>query len=334
MVRADAAPSAGSDGPGRGTNIADAASSKHVVMSGARIADFFIIGASKCGTTALSEYLRTHPRICFARTKEPHFFSEDFPLQRLDHSFEEYWRRNFSYFDPSQHSVIGEGSGTYYLSDVAIPNILKLNPRAKFLYMVRNPVDMCQSWYYDLRFSNAEDVSFEKGWELQALRRQGLHLPRQLREARFVQYRMMASLGSRLEQFRKIIPDGQLLVIVFDDFMCNPKAIYESVLAFLGVPSDGREVFQQVNPAKVQRNRLLGYLASSMPRWLSNPARLVKRVVGLDHARFNLFAVLNARAVERAPLAPEFRRYLIAEFEPELCLLERHLDRDLSAWRA
>lgn len=298
-----------------------------------RVPDFFIIGASKCGTTALSKYLSEHPGICFARTKEPHYFSDDFPVQKLDNNFAQYWRRNFSHFDARKHGAIGEGSGTYYISQVAIANILRQNPAAKFIFMVRNPVDMVQSWYNDLRFANGEDVSLEEGWDLQPVRLQGLKIPRQLREPRFLQYHMMASFGRRLEVFKKLIPPGRLLVIVFDDFVRDPKAAYENVLAFIGVRSDGRESFPKVNAAKDQRSRLIGAVSSSMPRWVSNAAREIKILVGMRHARLNVFAVLNTKPAKRVPLSPEFRKRLVIEFEPEVRLLERHLDRDLSHWR-
>ena len=45
--------------------------------------DFFIVGAPKCGTTAISEYLRTHPRIFMCKPKEPHYFALDIPGYRL-----------------------------------------------------------------------------------------------------------------------------------------------------------------------------------------------------------------------------------------------------------
>ena len=299
-----------------------------------RIPDFFIIGASKCGTTALSDYLSRHPNICFAHNKEPHFFSDDFPVQKLDNTLEEYWRRNYSHFDARKHRVIGEASGTYYISNVAIANILKQNPVAKFIYMVRNPVDMIHSWYYDLRFSNNENATLEEAWELQPLRLRGLKVPGKLREPRFVQYRALASLGRRLEVFKELIPPGQLMVIVFDDFIRSPKKIYEEALAFIGVPSDSRESFPQINMAKVQRSRLLGYIANSVPRWVSMAAYKAKSLIGIRHARLNVFAALNAKRVERAPLAPDFRKRLVMEFEPEVRLLEQYLHRDLSSWRA
>ena len=46
--------------------------------------DFFIVGAPKCGTTAMDEYLRQHPDI-FMSAKELHFFGKDlcFTLPRI-----------------------------------------------------------------------------------------------------------------------------------------------------------------------------------------------------------------------------------------------------------
>jgi hypothetical protein len=298
-----------------------------------RIPDFFIIGASKCGTTALSEYLRQHPNVCFARTKEPHYFSDDFPVQKMDNNLNEYWRRNFSYFDPRKHLVIGEGSGTYYLSEVAIANILRQNPEAKFIYMVRNPVEMIYSWYYDLRFSNSEDVSLEEGWDLQPLRAQGFRIPRQCPEPRILQYRAMASLGSRLAVFKKLIPPDQFMVIVLDDFIRSPKKTYEDTLKFIGIPSDGRERFPIVNRSKVQRSQLLGYISASIPRWFYNAVREFKHLVGLADVPLNVIARLNTKSVTKPPLAEDFRKRLVSEFAPEVRLLEQYLGRDLSEWR-
>ena len=39
--------------------------------------DFFIVGAPKCGTTALSEYLRSHPNVFMTEPKEPMYFMPD-----------------------------------------------------------------------------------------------------------------------------------------------------------------------------------------------------------------------------------------------------------------
>src|SRR5262249_50844280 len=183
------------------------------------IPDFFIIGAPKCGTTALSEYLREHPKICFSHIKEPHFFSDDFPSYKIDRSLENYMRLNFSHFRRQQHALMGESSVYYYLSAVAVPNILRANPAAKFIYMVRNPVDMVYSFHSQMYFNSAENIpEFAIAWEKQGARIGGRDIPTSCREPRLLQYREVGSLGSRLRSLQSIIPKKQLHVIVFDDF--------------------------------------------------------------------------------------------------------------------
>src|SRR5438034_4040769 len=52
--------------------------------------DLFIVGAPKCGTTALYEYLRRHPSIFMSRIKEPHFFAKDLGSYPFIKTLEEY----------------------------------------------------------------------------------------------------------------------------------------------------------------------------------------------------------------------------------------------------
>ena len=39
--------------------------------------NLFIVGAPKCGTTFLYQYLKKHPDVYFPNFKEPHFFGSD-----------------------------------------------------------------------------------------------------------------------------------------------------------------------------------------------------------------------------------------------------------------
>lgn len=299
-----------------------------------RIPDFFIIGAPKCGTTALSEYLGQHPNICFSHVKEPHFFSDDIPSYKIDRTLADYIRRNFSHFDARRHRAIGEGSVFYYFSDVAVPNILNANPSAKFVYAVRNPVDMVYSLYSQYCYSYMEDIgNFEDAWGAQEQRAAGRNIPRQCYEPRFLQYRRMGLLGQRLKRLKSIIPAKQLLVFALDDLAKSPSKVYEDVLAFLDVPSDGRSTFPIVNENKVRRNKALGYLSISVPRWLHNAVRDVKHAAGISHVPLNILAKVSEKPAKRPALREGFRKHLIAEFEPDVCLLEEQLGRRFTHWR-
>lgn len=69
---------------------------------------FFIIGAPKCGTTALSEYLREHPNVFVSIPKEPHYFAEDFVRYRRVETLKDYMDIFRSASD--KHFTVGEVS--------------------------------------------------------------------------------------------------------------------------------------------------------------------------------------------------------------------------------
>ena len=60
-----------------------------------RTPDFFIVGAPKCGTTALASWLRAHPELFLAPVKEPNYFCFDAPgLRVVDRAETSHlWRR-------------------------------------------------------------------------------------------------------------------------------------------------------------------------------------------------------------------------------------------------
>ena len=76
--------------------------------------DFFIVGAPRCGTTALCQYLDEHPEIYISKPKEPCFFDHDLSPTTL--KYKEY----LELFEPGYHQLCGEGS-TWYLFSTPKP---------------------------------------------------------------------------------------------------------------------------------------------------------------------------------------------------------------------
>ena len=100
--------------------------------------DFFLVGAPRCGTTALAEYLGRHPAIGFSEPKEPHFFAADFPRHRIAETEAEY-ARCFPAADDRLRAV-GEGSVWYLYSRESAANIAAYAPDARILALtLRKP---------------------------------------------------------------------------------------------------------------------------------------------------------------------------------------------------
>src|SRR5215204_2818898 len=116
--------------------------------------DFFIVGAFKSGTTALYEYLRSHPQVFMPFLKEPHFFGDDLTRHYGRMSLSEYLAL-FRDAQPGQR--VGEAS-TWYLYSTTVPGqIAEFSPQAQIIILLRNPVDVMYAQHSQLRFRADED---------------------------------------------------------------------------------------------------------------------------------------------------------------------------------
>lgn len=110
---------------------------------------FFIIGAPKAGTTSLHHYLDQHPGIQMSAIKEPRFFAlpenGEAQLPGRVATLAEYE----ALFDPAI-AVRGESSTDYAAHprrEGAPERIKALVPEARFIYLVRDPIERSVSHY-------------------------------------------------------------------------------------------------------------------------------------------------------------------------------------------
>jgi Sulfotransferase domain len=293
--------------------------------------NFFIVGAPKCGTTAMSEYLRGHPHVYMSEPKEPHYFAYDFPNHRSVSSLGDYERL----FEAAgeQHQAVGEASVYYLFSRAAVEAIYDYDRQARIIVMLRNPVDLVHSLHAQFLFNVEEDQQqFRVAWDLQAERSVGRKIPIHCRTPALLQYRQVGSLGTQLERLYNRFPRCQVRVLVFDDFIADTNACYRSILDFLGIADDGRSDFQVVNVNKGHRSKILAPLAHHPPAQLRRYWLWTKSRLGLHISPGYWLRALNTKTRTKRPLEPELRDELRRVFLPEILKLEALLDRSLSAW--
>ena len=295
--------------------------------------NLFIAGAPKCGTTALYDYLRHHDNICLSwPTKEPHYFLLDFPGLRGVKSMAEY----LSLWDRCtvKHLALGEASVWYLFSEIALELIREFSNDAKIIVMLRNPVELVQSMHNQNLYSFYEDErDFEKAWRLQPMRSKGLRIPHMAREPLLLQYTRVAKLGDQMERLLTIFPDHQVKAVLFDDFVADTRYVYEDVLSFLGVPSDGRIRFPVINESKTHRSYAVSKTLMKRPEWMSVARDRICDKLGITYTGVGtLILNINTKSFKRRPISESFRRELIGEFEDDIKKLGRIIGRDLSHW--
>ena len=287
--------------------------------------NFFIIGAPKCGTTSLASWLSEHPEIYFSPTKEPHYFNTDH--RRFLNSLQGY--EQLFAGATAQHRAVGEASVWYMYSVTAVTNILDYANEAKFVVMLRNPIEMAPSLHEELVFTGREDVKdFAEAWRLQDVRRNGQKLPPMVWEPKYVQYGDLCSLGLQLDRVFQLVPKDRVKVILLEEMAVDPSGVYRSVLEFLGVNDDQRTRFAVHNVAK--RRRWGGLLRLA---WLSVT---VKSILGIESGigLWKLIDRWNCVDRKRNLVDPGMRAVLREYFKPDIERLQTLIGRDLRHWLA
>jgi hypothetical protein len=292
------------------------------------------VGAPKCGTTALYEYLRPHPNIFMPTIKEPHFFAQDLGSYPRIKTLEDY----LSLFADctEDHVRVGEASVYYLRSTTAIANIHRFNPDARIIAMFRNPVDMVYALHSQLLYVGEEVVGdFETAWHLQQRRSQGFDLPPGSRGSFLLQYEQFGRFGTQVQRLLSSFPADQVKLILYDDLSADAQKVYDEVIAFLAIPHDGRSSFPRINESKEARVGWLRKFSRKPPPVLRTAVRRLKQAVGEGglSAVKNKLVELNTIRQPRPPLSPELRAELVETFRAEVLLLSQVLNRDLSHWR-
>jgi len=291
--------------------------------------NFFILGAPKCGTTALSEYLHLHPNVFFSDPKEPEYFAADFPVRLI--SRERDYLGLFRSADPSRHLAIGEGSTLYLFSEEAVPNILRFQPQARMIAMVRNPAQLVESFHSHLLSEGIETLaSFEEAWAAEAERRQGRRLPPGARNPQWLYYSEWGKLGSQLQRLMNLAPKGQWMAILYDDFARDTRRVYQETLKFLNLPDDGRKEFPVINKRRHPKNvRLQKWIGALLRWWMPMRVHFTGgRGLGLG----NFLNKITTRPARANQIPVETHRMLLDYYHDEIRLMETLLDRDLGHW--
>jgi hypothetical protein len=294
--------------------------------------DFFIVGAPKSGTTALYDYLRQHPDVFMAPSKEPNYFGSDLVRLRTPRPTLDQYLAYFA--DAGDARRVGEASVRYLHSRSAAAEIRDFAPDAQAIIMLRDPVEMMYSMHAELLFIGAEDIAdFADALDAEPDRLEGRRIPPGANKPAALYYRQSARFAEQVERYFEALGREKVHVIIYDDFRDDPLGAYRSVLRFLGVDDAFMPVMKVMNPNKRPRSRLLRRVVSNPPSWVRRIAR-VALPPSMRRRAYRSAMTLNARIEARRPMDRELRAALRAEFADEVRRLGALLGRDLSGWSA
>ena len=292
--------------------------------------DFFIIGAPKCGTTALNNYLAQHDEIGMCPRKETHFFATDLKermaLRRRLYSREpDDYLRLFE--DLQDRRRRGEASVWYLYSAAAPRKIVDFCPEAQAIVMLRNPFEMLPSLHSQFVFVGIEPVEdFEAALALDP-RRERSGAPQGFPPR---SYRSAIRYSEQLARYVDVLGRDRVHAIVFERFQEDPLLAFQGTCRFLGVDSSIEPEISVINPNKEVRSRLVR-LARRPPESL-RPLLHAVTPQQLRHRISRRLIKLNTRTTQREPVAAQTLESIRPEVERQVEELRELIGVDVSHW--
>lgn len=290
--------------------------------------NFVVVGAPKCGTTSLYQYLRQHPDVYLPAQKELHYFSREElardtagpgdanVLLHLCGSREAYRRH---YAGVRGETAVGEVSPSYFDFPEVAERIRDELGAPRIIVMLRDPIGKAFSQYMHLVRDGRETLDFHSALLAEAERtRRGWSM--------IWRYAQSSLYAPRLRRYLETFGTDRVRIVIFREFIQSPQTALGDLWRFLGVDDTVRPDTSQVfNASSRPRSRLLAAVLGQR-----NPLRSLARAIVPQAARQRVvegLRRLNAGAKEGVD--DRSHAYLQDFFEEDVRETEAILGRQL-----
>ena len=214
--------------------------------------NFFIVGATRSGTTSFYEYLQQTSGIFMSSIKEPSFFAPSINRRQPVQNKEDYLEL-FSKAKVDQ--PMGEASTRYLIDPKSAELIKNTIPNAKIIILLRNPIDRAFSSYlYYLRRENWElfDTILDKSIKSTLNSDYLLHL--------------IVHGGLYYEQVKRYIDIfgyDSVKILFYEEFIEDIETNFKEILKFLKIDSEPPEIIHTVfNEYKKPKDKISKFILS------------------------------------------------------------------------
>jgi len=201
----------------------------------------FIVGAPRCGTTSLANFLKPHPEICFPILKEPHFLAQHdlraFNDADLRREVEKEYLARFFPHSGGDARVAADCSVSYLYAPEQLEPAIRLWPQSRFVVTLRDPMEMIPSLHRRLVFLGDESLTrFEDAWAAVPDRAAGRRIPSSCVEPRWLRYDQAGRYATYVERLFATVGSERCLVLLFEDLAADPRGQYRRLMDFLDLP--------------------------------------------------------------------------------------------------
>lgn len=263
------------------------------------IPDVFVIGAMKSGTTSFYDLYFQHPEINLTKSKEHNGFVNYDNIERIRQSYKGAYKRD--------HGITCDISPKYsqrHLYPNVADKIAQANPRAKIIYLVRDPIErMLSHIYHDMLRDRIGAKDIQKI----------LADPEN-------QYVQTSRYFYQIEPFLQRFPKDQLMVLNMPDLVGKKQVTEERIGAFLSIPGFRLKSGRSYESSKRYKIFFFDFIhgvfgESILTKWY--------------HLVFYALNIKPSRPVLRS----DQRNHLRALFNADVAQLKEHFSLGSTNWR-
>lgn len=285
------------------------------------VIDFFLVGAARCGTTSLYNYLNNSESIFLPRVKEPNFFSnvdspktEDFKTPKPGVSYHakiinDVNVYNELYLKAKPNQLKGDTSPSYIWDQEVAKKLFKHNPQAKILISLRHPVDRAYSHYI---------MNYYTGSDKHDSFQEALKAPKKPIWGSCNAYLEMGLYYNQVKAYYDVFPKEQIKILVYEDWIKSIDSKIKNVFEFLDVTIT-EDIFNtpiesnKITPVK--KKALLNILRQNK---IKGAIKSIINQKQIDKIKSYLF---NDESKEIEKINPELRQELSLQFKEDILKL-------------
>lgn len=202
---------------------------KRIGRPGIKRVAIFVCGVQKAGTSTLDSHFCEHPRLTAPIIKELNFFNDE----TMDWSKPNYAKLDL-HFTRSVNGKRFDVTPVYAYWPDAIERISAYNPKAKLIYVFRDPFDRAWSHWCMVYARKKEKLLF--GDAIREARKRMEKLPPKARRRELYSYIERGLYAGQVRRALANFPREQLLFLRFDDLVKDHRATLGVIAKFLEIP--------------------------------------------------------------------------------------------------
>lgn len=275
--------------------------------------NFFIVGATRAGTTSLYEYLKKIPSIYLPSIKEPSYFAtlidESQLFTKPIHDKEKYLKL---FQDVKNEKAIGDASPHYLWDPNAAKLIHETVPHAKIIMILRDPIERAFSHYLMLFGTREINLTFEQAIS------ESVKVPHDDFNGRIIN---SGFYSEQVKRYLNFFPRDQVKIFIFEEFFKDIEKSVQEVLTFLNVDDKlPKLTYEAYNQFTIPRGSISSLILKN--KFIK---KVGKNVIPLSLGDSTVKKVLGKKGTKKPELSKKTRNYLEDIYRNDITELKKIL---------